>query len=119
MKQRVQIARAIANDSDILIMDEPFGALDAQTRRLMQDELLGIWDATGKTILFVTHDIHEAVYLGQRISILSKAPDATILRQIEVDLPYPRTADNHQASELIRDIQKMFDAEEHYQVMAA
>ncbi|MDR1512655.1 MAG: ABC transporter ATP-binding protein, partial [Propionibacteriaceae bacterium] len=109
MKQRVQIARAIASDSAILIMDEPFGALDAQTRRLMQDELLKVWEATGKTILFVTHDIAEAVYLGQSISILTKAPNASILRHIPVDLPRPRAADDPGATRLIAEIQDLFD----------
>ena len=78
MKQRVQIARSIASNPEILIMDEPFGALDAQTRRILQDELISIWQKTKKTILFVTHDLQEAVYLGEKISIFSAAPNAKI-----------------------------------------
>ena len=90
MKQRVQIARSIAADPQILIMDEPFGALDAQTRKKLQDELIGIWQQTQKTVLFVTHDLQEAVYLGQRISIFSAAPNASIVTSVEVPFEHPR-----------------------------
>lgn len=90
MKQRVQIARSLASNPEILIMDEPFGALDAQTRRTLQDELISVWKKTGKTILFVTHDLQEAVYLGQQISIFSAAPDANIMTKVEVPFDYPR-----------------------------
>jgi NitT/TauT family transport system ATP-binding protein len=111
MKQRVQIARNIASDSEILLMDEPFGALDAQTRKSMQNELIKIWQATGKTILFVTHDITEAVYLGQQINILSRAPQARIFKSIPVDLPYPRKLNDPPAAALVAEIQAMFDIE--------
>ncbi len=104
MKQRVQIARSIASDPEILIMDEPFGALDAQTRRTLQDELIRIWQQTKKTILFVTHDLQEAVYLGQKISIFSAAPNAHIAKQIEVDLPYPRRAGDAKVAMITADV---------------
>ncbi|MDQ1749302.1 MAG: NitT/TauT family transport system ATP-binding protein [Pseudonocardiales bacterium] len=74
MKQRVAIARSLAYDPDILLMDEPFAALDAQTREQLQDELLRIWQASGKTIVFITHGIEEAVYLGQRVAVLTSRP---------------------------------------------
>lgn len=109
MKQRVQIARSIASDPEILIMDEPFGALDAQTRRVLQDELIRIWKATGKTILFVTHDIQEAVYLGEKISIFSAAPDAQIVKQVEVPYDYPRELDNEAVSEFTRGVHEALD----------
>ena len=110
MKQRVQIARSIASDPEILIMDEPFGALDAQTRRTLQDELIEIWHKTGKTILFVTHDLQEAVYLGQRISIFSAAPDANITTTFDVPFDYPRDPNSSDVAEFTIQVQEELEA---------
>ena len=71
MKQRVAIARSLSRDPDVLLMDEPFAAVDAQTREMLQDEILRIWTATGKTILFITHSIDEALYLGHRVAVMA------------------------------------------------
>lgn len=89
MKQRVGLARALATDPDVLLMDEPFAALDAQTRDLMQMELLQIWDRAKKTVLFVTHSIEEAAYLSDRVVILTARPGRT-KSTIKINLPRPR-----------------------------
>ena len=83
MKQRVAIARTLAYDPKILLLDEPFGALDAQTREVMQDELLRLWQATRKTVVMVTHDVNEAVYLSERVLVMSQRP-GRIVQEFEV-----------------------------------
>jgi NitT/TauT family transport system ATP-binding protein len=86
MKQRTQLARALVNEPMMLLMDEPFAALDAQTRALMQEELAGIWQATRSTVLFITHDIDEAVTLGTRIGVMRAGPRSQVKGVLEVAL---------------------------------
>ena len=89
MQQRVGLARALAVDPDVLLMDEPFGALDAQTKDQMQTELLQIWEDQRKTVVFITHDISEAIFLGDRVLVMSQKP-AGIVRDISIDFERPR-----------------------------
>lgn len=113
MQQKVSIARALAYDPEILLMDEPFAALDEINRRKMNDELIKIWQETKKTILFVTHSIEEAIYLSQRIIVLTKQP-AKLKRIVEIDLKYPRTGSINEIKffEHIRNIRKLLEDEE-------
>ena len=89
MQQRVNLARALAFDPEILLMDEPFAALDAQTREVMQGELLSIWEKTKKTVHFVTHQINEAIYLSDRVIVFSARP-GEVRESVSIDLPRPR-----------------------------
>jgi NitT/TauT family transport system ATP-binding protein len=108
MKQRVAIARALAMDPEVLLMDEPFAALDVQTRELMHDELLGIHKTTGKTVIFVTHNINEAIQLGDRVIVLSPRV-RNIKREFEIDMPRPRNPDAPELVAIKRQILKEFE----------
>lgn len=96
MKQRVAIARAYAVNPAVLLMDEPFGALDAQTRTQLQSELLTTWEEERKTCFFITHDVEEAIILSQRVVIMSARP-GRIKEVVEIDIPYPRTQETRMA----------------------
>ena len=104
MRQRIQIARVLANDPDILLMDEPFGALDAQTRTELQDELAAIWAETRKSVLFITHDIMEAVLLADRVGVMRSGPESAIRRFVAIDLPRPRLRSSPRFGELYEEI---------------
>ncbi len=115
MKQRVAIARSLANDPEVMLMDEPFGALDSQTRTVMQQLLLGIWEKEQKTVLFVTHDIDEALYLGEKVYVMSARP-GRIIDTVSVDFAHPRSYElstSPQFIELKRRIQHSLHAEVH------
>jgi NitT/TauT family transport system ATP-binding protein len=103
MRQRVAIARVLALDSPIMLMDEPFGALDALTRRNLQDELLRLWNKLGKTILFVTHSIEESIYLADRIVVMTYRP-GTVKRDQYVDMPRPRDPSSAAFNDLKREL---------------
>jgi NitT/TauT family transport system ATP-binding protein len=111
MRQRLGIGRAIVTDAPLLLMDEPFAALDAQTRRHMQDELLSIWSTDRRTVVFVTHDIDEAVLLGDRVIVLSARP-GMILADIDVPFERPRDLKRDYASarEIMDQIWRLLDA---------
>jgi NitT/TauT family transport system ATP-binding protein len=109
MKQRVQLARVLANAPEILLMDEPFGALDAMTRRTMQTELIRIWKETNKTVIFVTHDIQEALLLGQRVGIMSEGPSSKVEKIYDISLTYPRAFTDKDFNHFYQRIQSHFD----------
>lgn len=108
MKQRVGIARALANYPSVLLMDEPFGALDAQTRAMMQENLLQIWDEFGITVIFVTHDIDEAVFLADRVVVMSASP-GRLIADIKIDLPRPRSPEMVTSEDYIKAKKKCMD----------
>ena len=118
MRQRVAIARALATESDVLLMDEPFAALDAQTRDLLHDELERIWSNTGRTIIFVTHNVREAVRLGDRVVLLTFRP-GRVKSEFPINLPRPRSLEDPTVAlaarevldELRDDINRSLDAE--------
>jgi NitT/TauT family transport system ATP-binding protein len=103
MRQRVALARALATEPDVLLMDEPFAALDAQTRDLLHDELERIWSETGRTIIFVTHNVREAIRLGDRVALLSFRP-GRVKREFAINLPRPRVLEDVQVAHAAREI---------------
>jgi NitT/TauT family transport system ATP-binding protein len=103
MRQRVALARALASEPDVLLMDEPFAALDAQTRDLLHDELERIWSETGRTIIFVTHNVREAVRLGDRVALFTFRP-GRVKREFPIDLPRPRQLEDVTVAKSAREI---------------
>jgi NitT/TauT family transport system ATP-binding protein len=108
MKQKVAIARALANDPEVILMDEPFANLDAQTRLLLREELLRIWERDKKTVILVTHNIEEAVMLCDRIAVLS-APPAVVKSVLTVDVPRPRTIKSMSSPDFARCVEKIWE----------
>ena len=104
----MNLARALAVDPDVLLMDEPFASLDAQTREVMQHELLRIWEQSRKTVLFVTHQIDEAVYLSDRVIVLSARP-GRIKKDIRIDLPRPRDLEIKRSPEFLERVDTIWE----------
>ena len=113
MKQRVQIARSLIMEPDLLLMDEPFAALDAITKRGLQQELSKIWQQTHMTVIYVTHDIIEAVLLGNRIAVMTTGPAARIKTEIKIDLPRPRIPTNIEFVEVVSALDRLIEEEVH------
>jgi NitT/TauT family transport system ATP-binding protein len=111
MRQRAQIARVLINKPSVVLMDEPFGALDAQTREVMQSEVERLWRATKPTILFITHDIWEAIKLGDRIITMTAGPDAHFKKVAAIDIPHPRDLTTPAALGLYRDLRENIASE--------
>ncbi len=107
MRQRVNLARALAIDPEILLMDEPFAALDAQTREIMQTELLRIWERGHKTVLFVTHQIDEAVFLADRVLVFARRP-GRLQAEVKIDLPRPRTLSMKRTPEFVNLVDRIW-----------
>ena len=112
MRQRVNLARALAIDPDVLLMDEPFASLDAQTREIMQTELLRIWEQGRKTVLFVTHQIDEAVFLSDRVLVFARRP-GRLQESIEIKLPRPRSLALKRTPEFIAYVERIWTMIEH------
>jgi NitT/TauT family transport system ATP-binding protein len=110
MRQRVAIARALVMDPAVLLMDEPFAALDAQNRTLLHEQLQELWVATQKTVLFVTHSVNEAVRLGDRVVVLHAHP-GRIRREFRVGLPHPRNFDSPEIAQLVRLVRREIEDE--------
>ena len=107
MKQRLQLARALVLEPEVLLMDEPFGALDSMTRKKLQRALRNIWEKTKKTIIFVTHDIEESIYLGTHIAVMTSPPEATIKKEIECKVSEPRDPSNPEFGILYKSIENL------------
>jgi NitT/TauT family transport system ATP-binding protein len=110
MKQRVAIARVLANDAEVVLMDEPFGALDAMTRERLQDELLDIWQRTGLTVMFVTHSIEEAIFLADRVVVMSPGP-GRIETEMKIDLVRPRDVSAPDFNDIRRELSRMLHSD--------
>jgi NitT/TauT family transport system ATP-binding protein len=113
MRQRVALARTFALDADLLLMDEPFGALDAMTRAVLQVELSRIWAETRKTVLFITHDIEEACALATRVGVMKRGPGGTLKAVVEVDLPFPRERTSDGFMTVFRQVHALIHEEIH------
>jgi NitT/TauT family transport system ATP-binding protein len=111
MRQRVQIARSLIMEPGMLLMDEPFAALDAITKRMLQQELARIWRETHKTIVYITHDIVEALLLGTRVAVMSHGPAAGIKKEVTVNIPSPRSSTDPEVVELTKELEGLLHSE--------
>ena len=101
MKQRCQLARALVLEPEVLLMDEPFAALDAISKRIMQKELLRIWQQYRMTVVYITHDVNEAVLLAQKVAVMRRGPGSTVKEEFEIDQSYPRRLTDGAVSKIL------------------
>ena len=111
MKQRCQLARALVLEPEVILMDEPFAALDAISKRILQQELLQLWRQFGMTVIYITHDVSEAILLGQRVAVMRRGPASCVKQEFLIDQPYPRRPSDRSFSDTYAAVEASLEQE--------